>query len=271
MKWALICKPSADSYSIGKMVYKMVGKDNLFLERKIAEHMGMKGYTVKELDDMADAMIVVGGDGTILMTLQHTEKPIFSINTGRIGFLTEVEAKKAEEAIKKILKGKYEIEERIRLKGMIGKRRLPDASNEIAIHTANVGKILPVKLYVDDELTQSFFGDGIIIATPAGSTSYALSVGGPVVDPTLRVFVIAPIAPFRHIASALVIPSSKTLKVKVEKPAQISVDGIHTCDFKPSSSLKVAESEKKARFMKLENNFYKKIYQKLSYRYPKSL
>jgi len=269
MKWGLICKPSEKSFAIGKKIYEML--NGALLEYKIAEYMGKKGYSIEEIGKKADAIIIVGGDGTILMTLQHTDKPIFSINTGRIGFLTEIESAKAEEAVEKLKKGEYHIEERIKLSSKLGKKRLPDAANEIAIHTANVGKILLLKLYVDGILTQSFYGDGLIISTPMGSTSYALSVGGPVVDPTLKVFVIAPIAPFRHLASALVIPSDKKLKIKVERPAKIAIDGIHTFDFPPGRTLSIEQSDVAARFIKIDNNFYRKIYRKLSFRYPKSL
>ncbi len=269
MKWGLICKPSEKSFEIGKRIYEML--DGAILEYKIAEYMGKKGYSMKEIGKKADAIVIVGGDGTILMALQHTDKPIFSINTGRIGFLTEIEAPRAEEAVKKLVEGNYSVEERIKLAARLGRKKLPDAANEIAIHTAHVGKILLVKLYVDGILTQSFYGDGLIISTPMGSTSYALSVGGPVVDPTLRVFVIAPIAPFRHLASALVIPSDKKLKIRVEKQAKIAIDGMHTFDFSPSNTLSIEQSNTMARFIKIDNNFYRRIYRKLSFRYPKSL
>jgi len=269
MKWGLICKPSEKSFSIGKKIYERIGK--AMLEHKIASYMGKRGYSINEIGKKADAIIIVGGDGTILMTLQHTDKPIFPINTGRIGFLTEMEAKEVENAIKELLKKNYYVEERIKLAAKLGRKRLPDAANEIAVHTAHVGKILFVKLYVDGILTQSFYGDGLIISTPMGSTSYSLSVGGPIVDPTLKVFVIAPMAPFRHLASSLVVPSDKKLKIKVEKPAKIAIDGLHTFHFEPSNTLQVMQSENVARFMKIGNNFYKKIYRKLSFRYPKSL
>jgi len=264
MKWGLICKPSEDSFLIGKKVYEMLG--DAILEYKIAEYLGKKGYSIREIGKEADAIVIVGGDGTILMTLQHTTKPIFSINTGRIGFLTEVEAEEAEEAIKKLLNGEYYIEKRLKIKAKINGKELPDASNEIAIHTANVGKILLLKLYVDGELAQTIYGDGLIISTPMGSTSYALSVGGPVVDPSLKVYIIAPIAPFRHIASALVVPADKKLEIEVEKKAKIAIDGIITHDFLPDEKLEIVKSENEASFIKLKDNFYKKIYEKLSFR-----
>ena len=269
MKRGLICKPSKYSFSVGERVYNLMG--NAMLEYKIAEYMGKKGYSIEEIGKKADEIFIVGGDGTILMTLMHTSKPIFPINTGRIGFLTEVEAKDAEESIKKILMGEYYIEERIKLGGKIGRKSLPNASNEITIHTASVGKILSIKLYVDDILTQSFSGDGLIISTPMGSTSYSLSAGGPIADPTLKIFIISPIAPFRHIASSIVIPASKKLKIKVAKPAKVVVDGMQVYDFSPRQKLEIFEAEERARFIKIKDNFYSKVYRKLSFRYPKSL
>ncbi|HDN96291.1 MAG TPA: hypothetical protein ENG71_04425 [Thermoplasmatales archaeon] len=152
------------------------------------------------------------------------------------------------------------------MKAKINGKELPEAANEVAIHTANVGKILLLKLYVDGVLAQTIYGDGLIISTPMGSTSYALSVGGPVVDPSLKVYVIAPIAPFRHIASALVVPADKKLEIKVEKKAKIAIDGITTHDFLPDEKLEIVKSENEASFIKLKDNFYKKIYEKLSFR-----
>ncbi len=262
MKWGLICKPSEESFLIGKKIYELL--ENVLLEYKIAEYMGKRGYSIEEIGKEADKIIIIGGDGTILMTLQHTAKPIFSINTGRIGFLTEVEAKDANDAIKKILNGEYFIEERIKIKAFLNNKPLPDAANEIAIHTASIGKILFLKLYINENLTLNICGDGIIVATPTGSTSYALSVGGPVIEPCLKVFVVAPIAPFRHISPPLVIPSDRKIKIKVEKKAKVAIDGLCVYEFMPEDELKIVESDRKARFIKLKDSFYKKIYEKLS-------
>lgn len=264
MSWGLICKPSEESFLIGRKIYRML--EDVILEKKIAEYMGMKGYSMEEIGKKADKIIIVGGDGTILMTLQHTTKPIFSINTGRIGFLTEVEPEEAEEAIKRVKNGDYYIEERIKLRAFLNGNELPDAANEVAIHTANIGKILLLKLYINGILTQSIFGDGLIIATPMGSTSYALSVGGPVIEPCLNAFVIAPIAPFRHLSPPIVIPSDRKIKIEVEKTAKIAIDGLHIYNMSPNDELEIVKSERKARFIKLKDSFYNRIYEKLSYK-----
>jgi len=266
MKWGIICKPDEKSYEIGKKIYDMLG--NAILEKKIAEFLKMDGYSIKEIGKKADMIVVIGGDGTILLTLQNTTKPIFSINTGRIGFLAEIEAEDALEGMKKVLNGEYFIEERIKLKVLLNDLYLQDASNEVALHISSIGKLLMTKLYIDDELAENIYGDGMLISTPMGSTSYALSVGGPIVDPTLKVFIVAPIAPFRHIASPLVMPSDKKLGIEVDKKSKIAIDGINEYEFLPGDKIEIMESENVAKFIKLKNTFYSRLYKKLSFRMP---
>jgi len=268
MKFGIICKPDKKSYEIGKKIYEMVG--DAFIEKKFAEYLGKDGYTFSELEKNCDVLVVIGGDGTILLTLRHTTKPLFSINTGRVGFLAEVDADSAIEGMKMVMDGDYFIEERIKLKPLLNGKRLNDASNEIALHVTNIGKLIMTKLYIDDELAENIYGDGMIIATPMGSTSYALSVGGPIVDPVLKVFIIAPLAPFRHIASPLVMPSDKKIAIEVDKPSKIAIDGIDEYDFYPGDKIEITESENKAKFIKLKNTFYHHLYKKLSFQMPEN-
>jgi len=266
MKFGIVCKPDEKSYEIGKKIYEMLGE--AYLEKKIAEYLGKEGLSIQEVGLKSDIIVVIGGDGTILLTLKHTSKPIFSINTGRIGFLAEIDAEDAIEGMKKVLEGDYFIEDRIRLKSFLNGKRLEDASNEIALHVSNIGKLLMTRLYIDDELAEDIYGDGMIIATPMGSTSYALSVGGPIVDPTLKIFIVAPLAPFRHIASPLVMPADKKIGIEVDKPSKIAIDGMGEYDFKPGDKIEIMKSEKMTRFIKLKNTFYHRLYKKLSFRMP---
>ena len=266
MKWGLISKPSKESYAIAKKIYDMLG--DVVAEEKIANHLGIKGFSFDEIEKKADMVVVVGGDGTILMTLERISKPIFSINTGAVGFLTEVEAKDAIEGMKKVLQGKYFIEKRMKLKVLLNEKRLSDATNEVIVHTVNIGKILSLQLEVNGTVAEEIDGDGIIIASPTGSTSYAFSVGGPVVDPSLKAFVVAPVAPFRHISSPLVIPSNKELRVKIlgRKKAKIVIDGMHSFPLTSKDSLVITRSSNMASFIRLEDNFYKKVYERLSFK-----
>ncbi|MEM1513362.1 MAG: NAD(+)/NADH kinase [Candidatus Thermoplasmatota archaeon] len=261
MKWGIICKPSKEAYEIGEKIYRIVG--DAILENKIANYIGKKGYKIEEIDKRCDAIIVIGGDGTILLTLRHTKKPIFSINAGRIGFLTEVDAEDAEKAIDEVLKGNYFIEEYMKIKIFLNKKRLPDAVNEIVIHTANLGKILPFRVYADNQLIKEWSGDGLIISTPVGSTSYALSLGGPIIEPKMNAFLIVAIAPFRKAFYPFVLSSERKIKIEVEKDAEIAIDGLYNEKIAKDDFIEAMISEERAKFIKINNKFFEKIYKKL--------
>ena len=261
MKLGIVCKPSKEAYETGKKIYEIVG--DAILEEKIANYMGKKGYSIEDVGKKSDIIVVVGGDGTILLTLRYTEKPIFSINAGRVGFLTEIEASDAEKAIEEILRGNYNIEENIKIKIFLNGRRLPDATNEVVVHTANLGKILPFKIYVDGNVLKEGSGDGIIVSTPIGSTSYALSLGGSIIDPKINAFLIVAIAPFRRAFYPIVLSSDRKIKIEVEKDAEVAIDGIHCEKISKDDVIEAMISEKKAKFIKINNNFFEKIYKKL--------
>lgn len=266
MIWGMVCKPSKRSFLIAEKVYPMLGE--VMLEKKIAAHMSKQGHSIKEIGEKADRIFVVGGDGTILMVMRYTTKPVFTVNTGAVGFLTEVEEEEAMEGVKKILDGHYFVDERMRIKSMLNGERLPDATNEVVIHVSNVGKILSMELSIDGVVTEEIDGDGIIISTPTGSTSYSFSVGGPIVDPSISAFVVAPVAPFRHISSPLVIPADKKLRVKIkgEKSAKVVIDGIRAGVVSKKDDLIISLSDRKSSFIRLENNFYGRVYDMLSFR-----
>jgi len=267
MIWGMVCKPSMRSFLIAEKVYPML-EGEVMLEKKIAVHMSRQGYPIKEIGEKADRILIVGGDGTILMVMRYTTKPVFTINTGAVGFLAEVEEDEAMEGVKKMLDGRYFVDERMRIKAVLNGERLPDATNEVVIHVSNVGKILSMGLLVDGVVTEEIDGDGIIIATPTGSTSYSFSVGGPIVDPYIDAFVVAPIAPFRHIASPLVIPAGKELRVKIrgEKSAKVVIDGIRAGVLSSKDELVLTISDQKSSFIRLEDNFYGRVYNMLSFR-----
>ncbi len=266
MMWGLVCKSSKQSFSIVDKIYPML--DDVMLEKKVAAHLSQPGYSIKEIGEKADKVVIIGGDGTILMAMRYTTKPVFTINTGSVGFLTEVEAHDAVESMKKVLEGEYFIEERMKIKTLLNGERLSDATNEVTIHVSYIGKILSMVLSVNKMVTEEIDGDGIIIATPTGSTSYAFSAGGPIVDPSLRAFIVAPIAPFRHISSPLVIPADKQLYVRVKgnKKAKIIIDGNREALISKKDEVVLSVSDKKSAFIRLEENFYRKVHETLSFK-----
>ncbi|MEF8848624.1 MAG: NAD(+)/NADH kinase [Candidatus Thermoplasmatota archaeon] len=269
MKWGLVCKPKVTkSISLAKDVFKLINENGeVFLEKRIADEIETKGYSFKEINEKSDIVITIGGDGTILRTLRYVEKPIFAINSGGMGFLAEVESKYARSAIKQLMEGDYNVEERDKLKIMLDGKRLPDAANEVTVQSSKVAKIMYLKVFIEDELIDKIGADGIIVSTPTGSTSYSLSVGGPLVDPKVKAMIIAPIAPFKLSARPWIVPHYKKVEIKVlpstKDDTKLVIDGHYTETVTPENEIIVTGSNKKARFVRFGETFYQMVRLKL--------
>jgi NAD+ kinase len=266
--WGLVCNPSAKrSISLAKDVIEFLRRQGtVLIEEKLASEIEEKGSTLNEINKNADIVVTIGGDGTILMALSEIDKPVFAINSGGMGFLSEVESKYAIEGLKRIIAGKYNVEERAKLQITLDGKRLSDATNEVTIQTARIAKILYLKIFVDNELTESMGADGVIIATPTGSTSYSLSVGGPIMDPTVDAMIIAPLAAFKLSARPWIVPLDKKVSVHLlakSKESSLVIDGRFLASVTPESSIVVTGSEKKARFIRFGESFYQMVRLKL--------
>jgi NAD+ kinase len=268
MNWGLICRPRVKkAISLSRDIQEFLSDHGkVFPEQSLAEVLNMKGYTLHEINKQADVVVTVGGDGTILMALSVVEKPIFAINCGGMGFLSEVESKYALGGLGRVIDGNYNIEERSKLQVVLDGKRLPDAANEITVQTARIAKILYIKIFVDNELIESMGADGVIVATPTGSTSYALSVGGPMMDPTVNAMIIAPIAPFKLSARPWIIPQKRVVGIHLlekSKESKIVIDGRFEEIITPENEIKITGSEKKARFIRFGESFYQMVRLKL--------
>ncbi|MCI4335972.1 MAG: NAD(+)/NADH kinase [Thermoplasmata archaeon] len=179
----------------------------------------------------ADALIVIGGDGTFLTSLQQTQLPVLPINAGTVGYLSEVDGSRpasVEAALDRLVGGRYFVEERMKLASRCQGKVLPDATNEIVVHTSQVAKMRLFELAVDDHPLGRVRGDGVILATPTGSTSYSLSALGPIVDPSLEAIVITVLAPFQATQRAIVVDPLRSVSVRLVHPGKdgvIVVDG----------------------------------------------
>lgn len=210
-------------------------------------------------------MISVGGDGTMLRTLKETDHPVLGVNAGVLGFLTEVMPGGVEPAIRRLLSGDYRIEERLRLKSVMDGERLLDAVNEAVIHTAHIAKMRHFTISVDGQPATELRADGVIVATPTGSTSYAMSVGSSIIDPRVEALVIAPIAPFRLAARPFVVPASSRVAIAIKEPkvCTMVIDGQKEIEMVGHEKLEFTASEKKARFVSFEDDFYRDLEEKL--------
>ncbi len=179
--------------------------------------------TFTELDESFDLFFSIGGDGTILKAVTFVGNlgiPIVGINTGRLGFLATIQKEEMTESLNQILDGEYSISERTLLTvETIPKSEeiqpLNFALNEVAVNRRNTTSMIKVETYVNDKYLTSYWSDGLIVATPTGSTGYSLSCGGPVIDPSANNIVITPIAPHNLNARPLVIPDSSIITLKV--------------------------------------------------------
>jgi len=220
-----------------------------------------------------DVIVVIGGDGTILRVEHKTRReiPILGINMGTLGFLTEVEPTQAFFAISKVINGNYIIDERMKLRTYIdGLNSIPDALNEVAVLTGNPGKILHLKYYVDKSPAEDIRGDGLIVSTPTGSTGYAMSAGGPFVDPRLEVIVLAPLAPIALNARPMVIPATSEVHIKnlsITREMIIAIDGQYQNKLNPESVIEIEKSPRKTKFIRFSREIYPKYTMKLKWRF----
>lgn len=174
-----------------------------------------------ELPDMA---IVLGGDGYIIQAAKQfagTGIPIFGVNFGTLGFLTEIERPRIREALNAILNHQYEIEKRMAITGRVQKKAVGEAIgvavNEFIIGKQDFGHMITTKIYVDDNLLDTYVADGLLISTPTGSTAYNLSAGGPVLAPGMEALIITPICPHSLNKRSLVVSSQSKLRIEVGK------------------------------------------------------
>lgn len=190
--------------------------------------------TNKDLVDV-DMLVVVGGDGTFLRSIVYVKDsniPILGLNVGRLGFLANVQKDKIKQAVKAIINKEYKIIERSLLQvhtipKMKDCSEFNIALNEITIVRKNSTAMITVKTYLDNEFLTTYWADGLIIATPTGSTGYSLSCGGPVISPKSKNIILTPIAPHNLNARPLVIPDETKIKLKItgrEKQALLSLD-----------------------------------------------
>jgi len=221
------------------------------------------------IDEMdADIIIAIGGDGTILRTqslLGDKKIPVFGINMGTVGFLTEINPEETFHALKEVLAGNYFVEERTRLK-VWHNRDLAPALNEVVILTKKPAKMLHIEVKVDDEVVEELRADGLIVATPSGSTAYSMSAGGPIVDPKVDAFIIVPICPFKLGSRPTVVSGESIIQVRLlreGKKAVAVIDGQYEEEINYMEKVVFQKSKEYAYFVRLTKEFYKKVMEKL--------
>jgi len=233
------------------------------VEASLHEHFpGYQAAAVEKMD--VDLVVTIGGDGTILRTMQACHAPVLAINAGIMGFLAEVPLSKAEAGLKRVLRGDYLIDRRLRLDPRLNGRRLAPCMNEVVVHTSSVAKMIHFEVLRESKLIYRVRADGVILATPTGSTSYNLSVGGPIIDPEVDAFVLSPIAPFSLATRPIVVPARSEVEVRMtdERSAILVLDGQVNLPFQRTDHLTVTRSPHDGEFIRFSRDFYQRLREK---------
>ena len=209
-------------------------------------------YTVfhSHADLKADLLFSIGGDGTILDVVPFvldSGMPLAGINMGRLGFLSSISKNEIAKAVECVLSGNYDVEQRTLLELVSPEKVFGDvryALNELNVIRNPEHSLLAIKVFVDDVYLNTYWGDGILLATPTGSTAYSLSAGGPIIAPNSKSFVVTPIAAHNLTVRPIVIPDDSEIRIQVEgreKEFVFSMDS-RTCALDTSVELKVRKA-----------------------------
>ena len=237
-------------------------KDRIFRSRM---HKSIYSYkTYDEIYKEAELIIVIGGDGSMLEAARRAsvaDVPVLGINMGRIGYMTELEMDELH-LLDKVFNGEFVLDERAMLtvkivseKGAV--RFVAQALNEAVIANGSTARIIDFELYDGKELVSAYRADGLVIATPTGSTAYSLSAGGPIVDPRLSCICVTPVCPHSLLARPTIFPDTAELRVKNvcvrEKMLHLTVDGRATFEMYYGDAAVITKSDVTAKLLRVKD------------------
>jgi NAD+ kinase len=237
----------------------------VLIEAETAQNTGVFEHNISSYDDIgkqADLAVIMGGDGTMLAAgrqLAHTKVPLIGINHGRLGFITDIPLQHATDALTSVINGNFEAEDRVLLEGRVtrGDHVMFSgvALNDVVINRAGRGGMIELRIELDGAFMYSQRADGLIIATPTGSTAYSLSANGPVLHPKLNAILIVPVAPQTLSNRPIVIPDSGVLSLtitalgRVESGASVHFDMQTWSDCQPGDRIDVRRAQDTVRFI----------------------
>jgi len=250
----------------------------VLLDERTASDLGMAGVASKDLPSLVDMVIVLGGDGTLLSAARlvadsKKNVPIFGVNLGSLGFMAEVSLDELYANLEKALAGKLQAEERMMLTaGVIRKgKKITEYSvlNDAVISKGAIARMVSLEVSVGDDYLTSIRADGLILATPTGSTAYSLSAGGPIIHPALQCFVVTPICPHTLSNRPIAIPDSAIVRVKLVSRSEgvsLSLDGQVVSPLRLNDIVEVKKAKYRVRLIKHPTkNYYEILRTKLKW------
>ncbi|MRJ02982.1 MAG: NAD(+) kinase [Epsilonproteobacteria bacterium] len=272
----IVLKPSAPEL---KELYKRVKR--LFEREGIKSHLDLasaqmireEGVPFDKMCQESDILVSIGGDGTLISVVRRSyeyHKPVLGVNVGTLGFLTDIHPDDLEQFIKKMKRDEFRIDERMMIElSIVGKRENIVAFNDAVFTRPAVSKMIEINVYTrkEEKLINSYYGDGLIVSTPTGSTAYNLSAGGPVVYPLTNGFIFTPICPHSLTQRPLVLPGEFELTLlTTSKSALIIVDGQDMYEFTPEDRILVRKAQVGARLIhRKERNYFDVLREKLNW------
>lgn len=234
----------------------------LLVEHKSAKLLGRDGVSFDKMCEESDFLISLGGDGTLISLCRRSfayAKPVLGIHAGQLGFLTDIKTSEISSFIDEIFAGQYRIDTRMMLEISLhvkGKIEKFVAFNDIVFSRSKISRMSTIKAYVDGALINSYYGDGLIVSTPTGSTAYNLSAGGPVLYPLTEAFILTPICPHSLTQRPLVLPVDFEISFKSSDDTVIVIDGQDTHKLSDADFVSVKNAHKGAKLIHCLNRSY---------------
>lgn len=250
----------------------------VLLDEATAELVPEHGFDTAErceIGKQCDLAIAIGGDGTLLnaaRSLANCEVPLLGVNLGRLGFLADISPDQMIERLDEILSGHYLEEQRLLLHTVILRDGQPldgsDAFNDVVLHKWNASRMIEFDTHIDGHFVNTYRSDGLIVATPTGSTAYALSSDGPILHPTLDVIVLVPICPHTMSNRPVVVDGNSQIEIVVrditQSGAQLSCDGQINLSIQQGDLIKIYKKHKCVRLIHpASHNYYETLRAKL--------
>ncbi len=271
-----ILKPNApeikDTFLAIKQQFLDAGIDVL-LDEASAKMIGLEGVDFNDMCESSDFLVSLGGDGTLLSLVRRSykfSKPVCGINAGNLGFLADVRIEEVDNFLKQLRANECRIDDRMMITGVLSSNNKVAefyAFNDVVVTRDSVSKMATIEAYVEDEMFNSYRGDGLIISTPTGSTAYNLAADGPVIYPLTKAFILNPICPHSLTQRALVMPADFTIKIKTpNKKLLIVVDGQDSYSLEKEDELIIRGSKRNAKLLhRKERNYFRVLKEKLSW------
>ncbi len=243
----------------------------VFIDRETAASIKQKGYDRAELPALVEMLIVLGGDGTLLSAARHvadahTNVPIFGVNLGSLGFMAEVSLDELYDNLEKAIAGKLETEDRMMLSTSVIRDGKHIARyrvlNDAVINKGALARMMELRITVSDGHLTTLRADGLIVATPTGSTAYSLSAGGPIIHPTIHCFVVTPICPHTLSNRPIALPDTVVVTVCLTSQSEdvsLTLDGQIGFPLMPHDVVEIKRSRFKMRLIKHPTKSYYEI------------